>query len=52
MDLSVLVRLVEGEGGDEEGVVYECRRCSATLSSRRDTCEYCETDEVVRYEIR
>lgn len=33
-------------------VVFECRRCGATLGAESDTCPYCGPSDVVRYVIR
>ena len=32
-------------------VVYECRRCGATLDSASDQCTFCGPTDAVRYEI-
>lgn len=45
------VKRFRGLFGDRVCVVIECRKCGTTLDSETDSCDACDTDEVVRYVI-
>lgn len=53
----MLEKLVEGLFTDPAGsegdatVVVECRRCGTSLEESVESCPYCGTTEVVRFEF-
>lgn len=46
-----LIGSLVGEHGSET-VVTECRRCGTTVDRGAAVCSVCESDDIVRYEIR
>jgi uncharacterized OB-fold protein len=36
---------------DEDGLIYECRRCGTTLTATEQTCSTCGSTEIVEFDV-
>lgn len=36
---------------DEDGFIYECRRCGTTLKATEQTCSTCGSTEIAEFEV-